>query len=323
MRRWIRIAIRLLLLFAIIALAIYIFLPSTLFIRESIAIETPQRVVYEKLSNPSYWISRSKYFYSKKQSFTVDSTNSKKPKKYRWKNGNGTEGFIQQKDTKKYESIIYQVNYEPGSEGELTFNLSYDSGATAVTTTLEVELPSSIWKKVKAYLWYIPIKRGIKNELQSLAMDCQLTSKPIKLKIKSENVGDFKAYIKKVYIAKRFEKELIRKLRELYEKVPASTVTGQPYIQYASNPYNDTLIVVMGIPVSKDEIKRVPNTSLALFNGVEVLYATYNFNRTNSDDVYNELVNEARKRGKNADSYPIVSINTRTSKATMRLPITE
>jgi hypothetical protein len=321
MRRWIRLAIRLILTFAIVSVAIYIFLPSTLAVRESITIKCPQRLVFLRLANPKYWISRSKFFYSKTNRFRIDSTAKGKPYIYRWSNRNGTLGFIQLKEAKRYESIIYQVNYEPESDGELIFNLSYQKEATTVEVNLEVDLPSPFWKKVKAYLYYIPVKRSIRNELHSLAMDCLMNSQPLNIAVKEGEIRNFKAFIRKLYIAQPRSATVIDELRKLYESIPRSTIVGHPFIQYANSPYNDTLIVIAGVPVRDQEQSRVPESSLSLFSRVETLYATFSYRKTSFDDVYSLLASKAAKMNLTDDGYPIVFVRFRNHTATMHLPV--
>lgn len=321
MRKWIRIILRLLILFFILSVAIYIFLPSTLSVRETVAVKCPQRLIYLKLADPNYWISRSRFFYSKEDNFRIDSSSRHQPYVYSWINKNKTKGFIRLREEKRYESIIYQVCYEPESEGDLIFNLSYQKETTTIAATLELDLPSSIWKKVKAYLWYFSIKQGVRNELKSLAMDCQMNSKPLHLTIRRGEINDFKALIRKLYIPKTRSVAAVADLFKLYKAVPPSSISGQPCIQYVSNPYNDTLIVIVGVPVKSQEIVRIPNASLSLFSHTQTLFTTFSLKNDNADDVYNQLLYEAKARGKNADSYPLIFINYRTKRATMHLPI--
>lgn len=280
-------------------------------------------MAFQRLADPNYWISRSKFFYSKANRFRIDSTVKGKPYIYRWDNRNETAGFIQQKEARRYESIIYQVNYEQESEGELIFNLSYQKKTTTIEANLDVDLPISIWKKVKVYLLYFSVKRNIRNELKSLAMDCMMNSKPLNIAVKKGTVHDFKAFIRKSYLTRRGNNTTIDELYRLYGSIPKSIIIGHPFIQYANNPYNDTLIIITGVPVRKEEINRFPNSSLALFSRIETLEATFNIKETNLEDVYSLLVSTAIEMGLVADGYPLIFVNFRKGTATMQLPISD
>ena len=321
MRRWIRLAIRLILTFAIVSIAIYIFLPSNLSVQESIDVKCPPRLVFLKLADPNYWISRSKFFYNKTNRFHIDSSAKGKPYIYRWNNKNGTTGFIQQKEVKRYESVIYQVNYKPKSEGELIFSISYQNSITTIVANLDIDLPNSFMEKVKAYLWYIPIKRSLRNELRSLAMDCEMNCKPLNLSIKKGVIHDFKAYISKSYVPKKRSGAIIGDLHKMYKSIPESTIVGRPFIQYANSPYNDTLILIIGVPTKNEEINRIPDYALSLFSRAKTLSATFNFRETNIDDVYNLLVSRAKEMNLEADGYPLIFFSYRNNTATMQLPV--
>jgi hypothetical protein len=321
MRRWFRIIVRLLILFALLSIIIYVFLPSNLSVQETIDVKCPPRLVFLKLADPNYWISRSKFFYNKANRFHIDSSKKGKPYIYRWNNKNGTAGFIQQKEVKRYESVIYQVSYKPKSEGELIFSLSYQNNITTIVADLEVDLPNSFMEKVKAYLWYISIKHNLRNELESLAMDCEMNYKPINLSIKKGMIHDFKAFISKSYVPKKRSVAIVGELHKMYESIPESTIVGRPFIQYANSPYNDTLILIIGVPIKNKEITRIPNYSLSLFSRVETLSATFNFREANIDDVYNQLVSKAKEMNLVADGYPLIFFNYKNGTATMQLPI--
>lgn len=323
MRRWFKIIMRLLILFALFSIIIYVFMPSNLSVQESIGIKCPPRLVFQKLADPNYWISRSKFFYNKFDRFQIDSSAKGKPYIYQWKNKNGTAGFVQQKESRRYESIIYQVNYEQESDGELILNLSYQKRITTVEASLEVELPNSIWKKVKVYLLYFSVKRNLRNELNSLAMDCMMNSKPLNITVKKGIVRDFKALIRKSYLTRRKNNTDIDELRRIYASIPKPTIVGHPFIQYANSPFNDTLIIITGVPVRNEEINRFPNSSLALFSRVETLEATFNIKETNLEDVYSLLASTAKEMGLVADGYPLIFVNLRKGTATMQLPISD
>lgn len=323
MKKWIRLAIKLILVFTIVSIAIYIFLPSNLTVREELSIKCPPRLVFQKLADPNYWISRSKFFYSKANRFRIDSSVKGKAHIYQWDNRNGTTGFVLQKEARRYESIIYQVNYEQESDGELIFNLSYQKRTTTIEVNLDVDLPGSIWKKVKAYLLYFSVKRNIQNELNSLAMDCMLNSKPLNLAVKKGTVHDFKAVIRKSYITRQRNNAAIDELYRIYTSIPKSTIIGHPFVQYANSPYNDTLIIITGVPVRNEEINRLPNSSLALFSRVETLLTTFNIKETNMEDVYSLLISTAKEMGLVADGYPIIFVSFGKGTATMQLPISD
>lgn len=321
MRRWFRIIVRLLILFALLSIIIYVFLPSNLSVQETIDVKCPPRLVFLKLADPNYWISRSKFFYNKANRFHIDSTAKGKPYIYQWNNKNGTTGFIQQKEAKRYESIIYQVNYKPKSEGELIFSISYQNSITTIVANLDIDLPNSFMEKVKAYLWYIPIKYSLRNDLRSLAMDCEMNSKPLNLSIKRGMIHDFKAFISKSYVPKKRSVSIIGDLHRMYKSIPESTIVGRPFIQYVNSPYNDTLILIIGVPTRSEATNRIPDYALSLFSRVETLSTTFNFRETNFDDVYNQLVCKAKEMNLAADGYPLIFFNYRNNTATMQLPV--
>ncbi len=296
-------------------------MPSNLSVQESIDVKCPPRLVFLKLADPSYWISRSRFFYSKANRFRIDSTANGKPYIYRWNNKNGTAGFIQQKEAKRYESVIYQVSYTPKSEGELSFSISYQKSSTTIVANLDIDLPRSFVEKVKAYLWYIPIKRSLRNELQSLAMDCEMNAKPLSLSIKRGMIHDFKAFISKSYVPKKQSVTIIGELHRMYKSIPESTIVGRPFIQYVNSPYNDTLVLIKGVPTKSEATSRIPSYALSLFSRVETLSATFNFRETNIDDVYNLLVSRAKEMNMEADGYPLIFFSYRNNTATMQLPV--
>lgn len=217
--------------------------------------------------------------------------------------------------------IVYQVSYDPESDGELSFNLSYKGGLTTVTVTLAIEIPNSSWKKLKAYVWHLPLQHAIRNELKSLALDCAMNTQGLNIEIKKGKISDFVASIRRTSIAKDRLNEAVGQLQSSYMSMKKHKGEVLPYIQYATSPYNDTLIVISGIPVMSHRMNQLPNSTLALFSEAQTIYATFSYKNVDFDDVYNLLVSKTKEMGLIVDSYPLIFFDFKNETATMQLPI--
>lgn len=297
-------------------------MPSALILRESVIFNCPPRVVYQYLENPKRWISRSDYFVRNQHRLVIDSTNIKQPTIYRWSSKNGDKGWLQLKESKRYENLTFSISYHPFSEGEIVFNLINQREKTQVNASVYIDLPNSIWLKFKVYISYYFIRKDFRRDLQSAVMDCNLNNSTVIYEVKSGAISDFRAFIRKKYVSKKDGQGIMQELLNLQKVVPPKNVAGLPYIQFSTSPIDDTLKVITGFPVKNGEIQRIPNAILALFTGSKTLYARYRIGE-NIEDIYNQLIYEANKQGLLADGYPIIFLDLKKQKATMHLPVTK
>lgn len=290
--------------------------------RESTTFNCPPRIVFQYFENPRKWISHSDFFVKNQQTITIDNKLQKQPPIYRWNSKSGNKGWLQLKESKRYENLTYSISYPQKSDGEIAISFINLREKTRVNVSLDIDLPNSLWFKLKVYLSYYFIHKDFKRVLRSATMECNLNNPTTVYKIKSGKIADFRAFILKKYVRKKDGNAIMEQLYALEKSVPKQVVAGLPYIQYSTSPINDTLKVITGFPVRNGDIKRIPNAILALFTGSPTLYTTYRLG-ANTEDIYNQLLYEANRQGLLADGYPVIFLDMKRHRATMHLPVTK
>lgn len=321
MRKWIRIILRLAIIFTFLSITIYIFMPSMLVVKASTLFKCTPRVAYQRLINPSYWISRSEYLVAQNVSFTVKATKPFARYSLFWGNEKKEKCILESKENVKFELITYGFAYQKETEGELQVNLISHPEGTIVNITLDIDLPDSFWTKIKAYYYYLFMKRDIKRGLNSIALDCALNEKLHTVLIQEGKISDFRAYIKKINIRGVTLSKLSHEVRVMQAQIPADQQNGLPYAQFTSNPFDDTTEIVVGIPTTIGTLQRVPNSILSLYSQTTTLYTTTKIKNGNIEDIYGQLLYHAKLDSWEVNGYPIVFFNESRGRATMHLPV--
>lgn len=321
MKRWIRILLKLILVFSAMSIVIYIFMPSTLSIKESTRLHCGQRMAFEKYSAPHYWISRSLFLSDKVSTFNVDSSNKNQPPIYWWLNKNGEKGFLQFSYSQPYNQITYNIRYTPDSEGDITFFFTNQGSYTLVSISLEVVLPDAFWQKVGAYLSYYFIKKDIRHILKSAALDCKVEKNKIAYTVKEGRIGNNTAFIQKATLKNKRWQESFTALKQLETTIPPSQIAGKPYIQLTAPPTSDTGSAYLGIPVTKGAMQRIPNAVLSSLPRSKTLFVVFSTYTDDIDDIYNQLLYEAKKRKMVISGAPIIMVDFERKKATIHLPV--